>query len=123
MSISARMVSMKRQPAPDQEWKSLEPTGTTPDPWQVPSHRAPAIGGSPIVDRANPFHCLTCSQALSAETAHALNGEMYCAACAPSGAVSGSSLPPDSTPFERSTFRVLKELGELLSRTMTRFRF
>jgi Zn-finger nucleic acid-binding protein len=66
------------------------------DPWRAPGQSEPL--SQRTGDGTHPFTCRHCGAALSVYDAWAYDGDSYCDACRPKGAVSGRELPPDFLP-------------------------
>lgn len=90
--------------SPSSEWEIPAPAPMTgPDPWSAPgSTRALEAGRT----RTTSLACHHCGAVLSIVKAFSFEGDLYCAACRPAGAVSGAELPVDrrwDDPRERAS--------------------
>jgi hypothetical protein len=81
-----------------EDWEVPAVAPPEADPWLGPGHLGPTDGGS--FRPGHPFRCRTCLAFLRIEGAFALDGEVYCFACRPTGAVSSGELPRDH--FQRA---------------------
>ena len=88
--------SERRMPPSPGGWEIPAPSTPAKDPWLGPGQLQAPFKASEIPNVRAPFSCRQCGASLSVANAWAFDGEIYCEACRPPGAVSSRDLPTDS---------------------------
>ncbi|MBF5040909.1 MULTISPECIES: zf-TFIIB domain-containing protein [Myxococcaceae] len=95
LELLERVPARPRPPTPG-AWEIPAAAAPVTDPWSAPgATRALANGHAVRINSHTALECSACSALLTVREAHALDGDVYCGACRPAGAVSGATLPPD----------------------------
>ncbi|MFZ5471794.1 MAG: zf-TFIIB domain-containing protein [Myxococcota bacterium] len=82
-------------PKANDVWEVPAPAPAAPDPWLAPGQSRPTLSSRHVPNPRSPFSCHHCDEVLSLHQAWAFDGDIYCEACRPGGAVSGKELPKD----------------------------
>jgi Zn-finger nucleic acid-binding protein len=98
----------KAEPAPTKPvpagalrgWEVPAPSPSAKDPWLGPGQVQAIVPSHRTVNVRAPLSCRLCDSSLSGE-AWAFDGDIYCSACRPQGAVSGHQLPRDWEPADQ----------------------
>jgi len=105
-------------------WEVPPPSGMGKDPWLGPGQVQAIAPNEQVLNLRAPFSCRHCASSLSVGEAWAFDGEIYCSACRPQGAVSGHQLPRDVHPGDEPIaydshngwgFRLLRSIIELMT--------
>lgn len=105
-------------------WEVPPPSGIAKDPWLGPGQVQAITPSERVLNVRAPLSCRYCASSLSVGEAWAFDGEIYCSACRPQGAVSGHQLPRDMHPADEPIahdwrngwgFRLLRSIIELVT--------
>jgi Zn-finger nucleic acid-binding protein len=96
LELLERAPARPARPPVAAHWEVPAAAPPAPDPWSTPgSTRALPDGHAVRINSHTALECSACSGLLTVRDAHAYDGDVYCRACRPAGAVCGATLPPD----------------------------
>ncbi|HME91528.1 MAG TPA: hypothetical protein VKE49_08895, partial [Myxococcaceae bacterium] len=105
-------------------WEVPPATDVARDPWLAPGQAEAIASGDRLLNIRAPLSCRLCAASLSVSDAWAFDGDIYCSACRPPGAVSGHQLPRDLHPGDEPLaydsrngwgFRLLRSIIDLVT--------